>query len=118
MRMEGRRNFIELLCHRACEESARTAVMFLLDGEESCQSLTYGELDGRARGLAVQLLTEVSAGDRVLLLQPPGLEFVVSFLACFYAGVVAIPAYPPRNARHVPRIEGILQDAGANPLCA
>ena len=69
MCMEVRHNFVELLCHRACEQSATAAVRFLFDGEESCQSLTYGELDGRARRLAVQLLTEVPAGDRVLLLQ-------------------------------------------------
>ncbi|KAJ0406452.1 hypothetical protein ATCC90586_001931 [Pythium insidiosum] len=34
-------------------------------------------------------------GDRVLLVYPPGLEFIVAFLACLRAGVVAVPVYPP-----------------------
>src|SRR5690606_33738938 len=54
---------------------------------------------------------QVAPGDRVLLLQPAGLEFVASFFGCLYAGVVAIAAYPPRNVRHMPRIEAILADA-------
>src|SRR5262249_10599145 len=35
------------------------------------------------------------------------------FFGCFYAGVVPVPVYPPRNARHFPRIEAILEDADA-----
>ena len=48
-------------------------------------------------------------GDRALLLYPSGAEFVTAFFGCLYAGVVAVPAYPPRNARHLPRIEAILR---------
>ena len=42
---------------------------------------------------------------------PPGLEFVAAFLGCLYAGVVAVPAYPPRSARTLPRLQAIVQDA-------
>lgn len=31
----------------------------------------------------------------MLLVYPPGLEFIVAFLACLRAGVVAVPVYPP-----------------------
>lgn len=37
----------------------------------------------------------VKPGDRVLLVYPPGLEFIVAFLACLRAGAVAVPVYPP-----------------------
>jgi acyl-CoA synthetase (AMP-forming)/AMP-acid ligase II/acyl carrier protein len=106
-------NFVELLRRRASADSAKTAVTFLLDGEEAERGLTYEELDLRARSVAVRLLTEVLPGDRVLLLQPPGLEFVISFFGCLYAGVIAVAAYPPRNIRHMPRIEAILKDTQA-----
>ena len=38
-------------------------------------------------------------GDRALLLYPPGIEFIPAFFVCLYAGVIAVPAYPPRPER-------------------
>ena len=52
-------------------------------------------------------------GDRALLLYPAGLEFVAGFFGCVYAGVVAVPAYPPRRNRSLERIEAIAEDADA-----
>jgi acyl-CoA synthetase (AMP-forming)/AMP-acid ligase II/alkylation response protein AidB-like acyl-CoA dehydrogenase/acyl carrier protein len=104
-------NFVELLAHRSLEQSDKTAVTFLVDGENIAESLTYKELDRRARALAVRLLMEISPGERVLLLQPPGLEFVVSFFGCLYAGAVAVATYPPHKQRQVSRVEAIFEDA-------
>src|SRR5262249_46740110 len=56
------------------------------------------------------------AGQRALLLHPPGIEYVASFLACLYAGVAAVPAYPPdltRLERSLPRLRAVAEDAGA-----
>jgi acyl-CoA synthetase (AMP-forming)/AMP-acid ligase II/acyl carrier protein len=52
-------------------------------------------------------------GQRVLLLYPPGLDFVAGFYGCLYAGAVAIPAYPPRRNRNMLRIQAISDDAEA-----
>ena len=52
-------------------------------------------------------------GERALLLYPPGLEFIVAWFGCLYAGVVAVPAYPPRRNRNMQRIEAISDDAQA-----
>jgi acyl transferase domain-containing protein/acyl-CoA synthetase (AMP-forming)/AMP-acid ligase II/acyl carrier protein len=109
-------NFVELLGRRARKYSDKIAVTFLLDGELTERSLTYAQLDLRSRAIAVRLLAEVLPGDRVLLLQPPGLEFVIAFFGCLYAGVVAVAAYPPRNARHMSRIEAMLEDAQARTI--
>ena len=51
-------------------------------------------------------------GDRALLLYPPGLDFIAAFFGCLYAGVVAVPAYPPRpNDRSQSRLRAIAHDA-------
>jgi acyl-CoA synthetase (AMP-forming)/AMP-acid ligase II len=47
------------------------------------------------------------SGERALLLYPPGLDYLAAFFGCLYAGVVAVPAYPPRNQRNTPRIKAI-----------
>ncbi len=102
---------VDVLRRRACTHPDRMAYRFLDDGEEEGGSLTYAELDRRARALAAFLQREGGAGERALLLYPPGLDFVVSFLGCLYAGTVAVPAYPPRSNRPDSRLQAIARDA-------
>ena len=52
-------------------------------------------------------------GERALLMYPPGLEFVAAFFGCHYAGVIPVPAYPPRRNRNMTRISAISEDARA-----
>ncbi len=101
-----------LLRLRAAEQADREAYLFLGDGEAETERLTWGELDGRARAIAAALRETVPPGGRALLLYPPGLEFVAAFFGCLYAGVVAVPAYPPRlNDRSQSRLRSIARDA-------
>ena len=72
---------------------------------------TWGELDRRAQQVAAALRRASSPGDRALLLYPPGLDFIAAFFGCLYAGVVAVPAYPPRPQRDLPRLRAIVADA-------
>jgi acyl-CoA synthetase (AMP-forming)/AMP-acid ligase II len=73
--------------------------------------LSFAGLDLRARAIAAALERLGAGGQRALLLYPPGLEFVAAFFGCLYAGVVAVPAYPPRSARTLPRLLEIARDA-------
>ncbi len=101
-----------LLRARAAERPERTAFTFLADGEVEGARLTYGELDRRAQAVAHTLRESLQPGDRALLLYPPGLDFIAAFFGCLYAGVVAVPAYPPRlNDRVQTRLRAIARDA-------
>ncbi len=104
---------VELLFLRSSTQPHLDAFTFLLDGEMEKATLTYQELDRLARRIAAQLQALGLTGERALLLYPPGLEYVAAFFGCLYAGVVAVPAYPPRNGRNTPRILSILKDAQA-----
>ena len=55
------------------------------------------ELDNASSHLAETLLNshKLSVGDRVLLVFFPGLDFTVSLLACFKAGLIGVPVFPP-----------------------
>ena len=46
-----------------------------------------------------------------MLLYPPGPDYVAGFFGCLYAGVIAVPAYPPLDARQASRLTGIAADA-------
>src|SRR5205823_4316908 len=82
-------------------------------------TMTYGELDWQARAIAAQLQSCGASGERALLLYPPGLAYIAALFGCLYAGVVAVPAYPPlptQGPRALPRLLAIAGDA--RPLLA
>lgn len=76
-------------------------------------SLTYAQLDAAARNVAGYLHKLGAAGQRILLVYPPVIDFVVGFFGCLYAGATAVPAFPPRRNRKGQRIHGIAYDCQA-----
>ena len=106
-------NLVELLRWRATHQPEQMAYRFLLDGESQHLSLAYRELDQQARLIGAQLQAQLAAGDRVLLLYPPGLDYIAAFWGCLYAGMVAVSAYPPKRNRSLHRLQAIIADAQA-----
>ncbi|THB85435.1 amino acid adenylation domain-containing protein [Pantoea allii] len=105
---------VELLQYRAGNLSGfakKSAFTYLNDGENISGSLDYEQLDKKARNVAAHLQEVTNRGDRVLLVYPPSLDYIVSFLGCVYAGVIAVPAVPPANIRTRPRLLAIAKDA-------
>lgn len=103
-------DLVALLRQRALKTPDACAYVFLTDGGSSEQSISYGQLDAQVRVIAVQLQTLGKAGERALLLYPAGLDYIVAFLGCLYAGVIVVPAYPP-SRHHADRLKAIIQDA-------
>jgi amino acid adenylation domain-containing protein len=105
---------IELLQQRTRNQPDKLAYTFLVDGETEKASLTYAQLEQQVRTIAAQLQEMgISSGERALLLYPQGLDYVVAFFGCIYAGVIAVPAYPPRQSRSDIRLQAIATDAQA-----
>lgn len=109
----GHLSFIDILRSRALYESDRLAFIFIKDGETESDSLTYQRLDQQAQAIAAQVQSLIMTGERALLLYPPGLEFISAFFGCLYAGIVAVPAYPPRRDRSLDRLRAIVADSQA-----
>jgi myxalamid-type polyketide synthase MxaB len=105
--------FVDILNHRALQQAEQTAYIFLANGETETARLTYQQLDQKAKALAAQLQLQMSPGDRALLLYPSGEEFIIAFFACLYAGVIAVPVYPPRRNQKLSRLQAITKDAQA-----
>ena len=92
----GPRNIVRCLRELAAERPDDVAFVHLLDGDTPQASLTYAQLDRRARAIAVCLQDLRLGGRNVVLAYPPGLEFIAAFFGALYAGCVAVPVYPPR----------------------
>lgn len=104
-------SLVDLVQHHAAKCGDERALAFLPDGLQEAGALTYAELDHEARCIAGWLQSQGLAGQRALLLFPSGLEFVTTFLGCFYAGVIPVPVNPPRLNRKAHRLRAIVDDA-------
>jgi len=106
------RSFPVVLEHWARTQPDRVLFRFVIS-DEQIQEITYREFHQRALRMVPQLLSKARSGDRIALLYPPGAPYITAFFACLLAGVIAVPCYPPRNARQAERTRRILTDCGA-----
>ncbi|MCU0490012.1 MAG: fatty acyl-AMP ligase [Chloroflexaceae bacterium] len=114
--MEQQETLVEVLRWRATHQPEQIVYTFLDDGGEEDERISFAELDRRARAIAAQLQPLAAPGERALLLYQPGPAYIAGFFGCLYAGVVAVPAYPPnpmRMVRTLPRLQAIAANAQA-----
>lgn len=104
---------VAVLRYRADSLTTHVVYRFLPGDGDAAVPLTFGELDLRARGIAARLQAVARPGERAILLYQPGLDYVAAYFGCLYAGVIAVPAYPPHPRRPDPRVLTIIADSGA-----
>ncbi len=93
------------------------AYTFLPEGEDDELNITFRELEMRAKAVAARLQSLAHQGDRAALVYESSIEYIVALVGCFYAGIVAVPVYPPdpmRIRRTGARLRAILQDSQAD----
>ena len=109
----GPANLVRLVQYRAETEPNEPAFIYLANGVDEEIVMSNASLDRQARRVAAWLQSRNMFGGRALLLYPPGLDFIVAYFGCLYAGVIAIPVYPPRRNRSILRIETVAKNADA-----
>src|SRR5688572_21535500 len=102
---------VTALRRRAEEHPNRKAFSFIPAPEDSPDCITYSELNRKASLIAGRLAKVSEFGDRALLMVPQGLEFIVAFFGCLYAGRIAVPAFPPQGSRGLRRLQRIVADS-------
>ncbi len=107
-------NLIELLEKRANERPSKPVYIFLEDGVREKQRITFKELSDNAKTIASVLQAKGNKGDRVLLIFPNGVDFIVALFGVFYAGMTGVPVYAPRKNRNNSRFESVVGDCGAD----
>jgi acyl-CoA synthetase (AMP-forming)/AMP-acid ligase II len=114
--VNARDTLVDRLRTRAGEGPRGPVLAFAGDDGRDVEARDLGGLLSRVETLSGFLASlGLRAGERVLLVYPPGLAFADALLACLLAGVIAVPCPPPdpRRAEDVARMGRIARDAGA-----
>jgi acyl-CoA synthetase (AMP-forming)/AMP-acid ligase II len=101
---------VDLLLERAERCGERTLYTFLENGEDPSETVSYAEFRGRVLALAALLQERCAPRERVLLLYPSCIDYMVAFFACVCADLIAVPLFPPRGTKHGERVEAIVRD--------
>jgi acyl-CoA synthetase (AMP-forming)/AMP-acid ligase II len=109
--LDNANSIVDCLEFYAQTQKDQRAYTFLVNGEDQERVLSYGELRERAFEFGKFLRSQGLTDKTVLLLFPAGLDFIVAFFACAYAGAISVPANLARNSHHFNRLKKIIQDA-------
>ncbi|GLY85089.1 fatty acyl-AMP ligase [Actinoallomurus iriomotensis] len=114
---DGYGNIGEAFAERVAAHPGRTALVIVRGSAlEDHESLTFAELARRAGVRAAGFAARLAPGERVIIALPTSAEFVEVYLACLFAGLVAVPVPAPDGAagtgstRAAERIAGVVGD--------
>jgi 4-hydroxyphenylalkanoate adenylyltransferase len=103
------------LLHRAATQYPNRAAYRFIDFDVDpmgfTETLTWWQVYRRAMTVAEELRICASSGDRVAILAPQGLEYIIAFLGVLQAGLIAVPLPVPQFGIHDERISAALRDS-------
>ncbi len=109
------RNYVPALLREHARQRpndpAFTFVDYDVDPAGYAERLTWAQLDQRVQRVASELKSCGSQGDRIAILAPHSLEYVVGFLGALEAGFTAVPLPVPAFGAHDERASGALRDS-------
>ncbi len=78
------------------------------DGVE--RDLNWADFGARNRAVGARLQQVTQPGDRVAILCPQNLDYLVAFFGTLYAGRIAVPLFDPNEPGHVGRLHAVLDN--------
>jgi long chain fatty acid CoA FadD26 len=95
---------------RQPDAPAFTFIDYELDPAGFTETLTWSQAYQRVQVVAAEIASCGSPGDRVAILAPQGLEYIVGFLGVMEAGFIAVPLSVPQFGTHDERVSAVLTD--------
>ncbi|MBY0442475.1 MAG: fadD32, partial [Mycobacteriaceae bacterium] len=83
---------------------------FSTERDGVARDISWADFSARNRALAARLQQVTQPGDRVAILCPQNLDYLVSFFGVLYSGRIAVPLFDPAEPGHVGRLHAVLDD--------
>lgn len=106
-------NLVDYLLLHAHTHPHKTAFVILENEGSTERKISWWEMELKVKIAASQLTLKNLSGKRAVLIYQDILEFIISFLACQYAGVIAVPVPYAKGSKQLLRLMTIFNDAGA-----
>ncbi|CAJ1494695.1 long-chain-fatty-acid--AMP ligase FadD32 [[Mycobacterium] burgundiense] len=74
------------------------------------RDLNWADFSARNRAVGARLQQVTEPGDRVAILCPQNLDYLVAFFGALYAGRIAVPLFDPSEPGHVGRLHAVIDD--------
>ena len=84
------------------------------DGIE--RDILWSEFSARNRAIGARLQQVTQPGDRIAILCPQNLDYLVSFFGALYSGRIAVPLFDPGEPGHVGRLHAVLDDCAPSTI--
>jgi fatty acid CoA ligase FadD32 len=78
------------------------------DGEY--RDISWSDFSARNRAVGARLQQVTEPGDRIAILCPQNLNYLIAFFGALYAGRIAVPLFDPAEPGHVGRLHAVLDD--------
>ena len=83
---------------------------FSVERDGVARDLNWADFGMRNRAVAARLQQVTEPGDRVAILCPQNLEYLIAFFGTLYSGRIAVPLFDPSEPGHVGRLHAVLDD--------
>jgi fatty acyl-AMP ligase FadD32 len=83
---------------------------FSTERDGVARDLNWGNFSVRNRAVAARLQQVTQPGDRVAILCPQNLEYIIAFFGTLYSGRIAVPLFDPSEPGHVGRLHAVLDN--------
>jgi len=83
---------------------------FSTERDGVAKDISWSEFGARNRAVGARLQQVTEPGDRVAILCPQSLDYLVAFFGTLYAARIAVPLFDPAEPGHVGRLHAVLDD--------
>tara|TARA_B100000427_G_scaffold329834_1_gene348347 strand:- start:13151 stop:15379 length:2229 start_codon:yes stop_codon:yes gene_type:complete len=104
---------LNILEFHAKTQPHKTAFIYLSDDNKKEEKLTFNELHTKAKIIGSYIQQNNLNKNPILLLHPPGLEFIIDFFGCIYGGAISVPLFPPKKNKKQDRFNNIIESTNA-----
>src|SRR5947209_6842845 len=83
---------------------------FSTERDGVAKDISWSEFGARNRAVGARLQQVTQPGDRIAILCPQNLDYLIAFFGTLYAGRIAVPLFDPAEPGHVGRLHAVLDD--------
>lgn len=83
---------------------------FSTERDGVARDIVWCDFSARNRAVGARLQQVTRPGDRIAILCPQNLDYLIAFFGALYAGRIAVPLFDPGEPGHVGRLHAVLDD--------